>query len=329
MCSINHDLKCVYLHTPKCGGSYVTDILERFYNFKTFYFTSEHHENFVDDKLFTFKNYSTNKGFFFIKKNMYKYFRYSEKFNILTGMDEDKWKKYFKFTFVRHPFDKFISAFKYLKLYEKNINLNDILTNKNILNSYEYFHLLIPLFDTLINDENILEFNYIGKYEYLNQELIDILKIIGIDEIKHKNCILNNIIINSSDDNKFISNIDSTNDTRFTKTSGIDQYLNMIDEKFIQTFNDYFSKDFEYFDYDLINLNNFKNYIQNKKNIILLNHQIIAKYNLNENNKKLNKNNKKLNKNYDEKLNSDQYLLSDLEFIKSQKNKNNKILKYL
>ena len=48
MCSINHDLELIYVHTPKCGGLYIQRLLETFYNFKTYYFTHENHDNFID-----------------------------------------------------------------------------------------------------------------------------------------------------------------------------------------------------------------------------------------------------------------------------------------
>ena len=39
MCSINHDMKAIYLHIPKNGGLYIQNVLEKYYGFKTLYFT--------------------------------------------------------------------------------------------------------------------------------------------------------------------------------------------------------------------------------------------------------------------------------------------------
>lgn len=331
MCSVNHDLKSVYLHTPKCGGSYVTDILERFYDFKTYYFTSEYHSDFTNvlENNYTFDNYCMQKGFFFIKSGMYKYFRYSEKFNLLTGMDKKKWKNYFKFTFVRHPFDKFISAYKYLKLYNKNIQFEKILNDNSILNYYEYFHISITQFDNLTNNENKIEFDYVAKYENLNEELIKILKILGIDTIKHKKCILENIVINSSDNVKFIDTVRSKHNKNSEKNlmlNNIDTQYELIDSNFINLFNKYFSVDYEYFNYDKINLNNFRDYLQDKNNIILGNKKLIEKYNLVadgvEQKKIIYK--KDDNTNYANDVNDKIIFIGGLN-----KNNNNKICKYI
>lgn len=264
MCSINHNLKCVYLHLPKCGGSYISEILEKFYDFKTYFFTSENHKDFVNDPILNSLNYSIDKGFFFIqKRGMYRYFRYSEKFNILSGMDENKWKEYYKFTFIRHPFDKFVSAYKYLKLNKKNISFMEIL-NKKKITPYEYFHIYLSLYDNIINNDMNIEFNYIAHYENLNDELINIFNNLGITEIKHKHFILNNIVINSSDSNKIV----------------VEDFIN---EDFINLFNEKFKDDYKYFDYEYISINNYKNFIFDNKKILINNTELIKKYNLQKN----------------------------------------------
>ena len=214
-------------------------------------------------------------GFFYIKNGgMYKYFRYSKKFNIITGMDEKKWKEYYKFTFIRHPFDKFISAYKYLKLYDKNIYFLEVLQNEKKLTPYEYFHILLTLNDNLINNDDKIEFDYLGRYENLNEELINIFNKLGITKIKHKHFILNDIIINSSDSNKFFTSL--KNDNISTKFN-IDNYIN---EDFINLFNNKFKNDYDKFNYNKIDINNYKKFIYNSSKIISDNKLLIKKYNL-------------------------------------------------
>ena len=43
MCSINHDMKAIFFHIPKNGGLYVENILNKYYGFKTYYFTRKDH----------------------------------------------------------------------------------------------------------------------------------------------------------------------------------------------------------------------------------------------------------------------------------------------
>ena len=88
MCSINHDLKAIYLHIPKNGGLYIEHVLNKYYNFKSYYLTHENHSLFGDEK-------TINNGFLHLKKDgLYKYFETSQKFNNIMDMNEDKWNSY-------------------------------------------------------------------------------------------------------------------------------------------------------------------------------------------------------------------------------------------
>ena len=46
MCSINHDLKAIYLHIPKTGGSYISSVLTNYYGFKNYYLKRPDHNQF-------------------------------------------------------------------------------------------------------------------------------------------------------------------------------------------------------------------------------------------------------------------------------------------
>ncbi len=74
MCSINHDLKAIYLHIPKNGGLYVQNILEKYYNFKTIYFTRSDHYLFdidenKDENIKNYKNISQDNTLTITKEN--------------------------------------------------------------------------------------------------------------------------------------------------------------------------------------------------------------------------------------------------------------------
>ena len=47
MCSIHHDLKAIYIHIPKTGGSYVSSVLSQYYGFKTYYLKRPDHNYFT------------------------------------------------------------------------------------------------------------------------------------------------------------------------------------------------------------------------------------------------------------------------------------------
>ena len=46
MCSINHDLKTVFIHVHKTGGTYLSYMLHKYYGFKNYYLRRPDHEKF-------------------------------------------------------------------------------------------------------------------------------------------------------------------------------------------------------------------------------------------------------------------------------------------
>ncbi len=279
MCSINHDLKCIYFHVPKVGGLYVSEILEKVYDFKTYFFTAENNYDYIENPNEQVDNY---KGFFEIrKKGMYRYYYNSKKFNKLAGMDENKWKTYFKFTFVRNPFDRCISAYKYLNLYQiKNMTLQDVLTKPNELNNYEYFHFFIQQWDQLVDNDLNINFDFIGKFENLNEDLIKVLNILGIQQISHGYFIENNIVINSSNYNGMALSLTNTN-----LLARLNYSVNeMIDGEVIEFMNNMLEKDYKTFGYDPVTIDNFNLIISSKKNnIINKNKELLKTYNIKSN----------------------------------------------
>jgi hypothetical protein len=93
MCSINHELKAIYIHIPKNGGLYIEDILTKYYGFRTLYFTRNDHEEFTD----SLNNFDPNKllnGFIHIrKKGILRYFSTSKEHNEKTDAAWDAAKK--------------------------------------------------------------------------------------------------------------------------------------------------------------------------------------------------------------------------------------------
>jgi len=234
MCSVNHDLKAIYMHIPKVGGNTVKNILEKFYGFKTMYFINPNHSDFSihDNEKIILGTGFTNMS----KYGMLRYYMSSEKYNKTMNMDDEKWKTYYKFSFIRNPYDKIISAWKFCKqqkMLDKNISLYDFLTNRNIHSSYVFSHAYLQQTDHLLNLNNELDIDFAGRFEYLYEDLNQVLFNLGITEIKHTNFIQENIIYNKS-------NIDSN-------------YTDYFDISTILLTNELFSDDFNNFNFKKCN----------------------------------------------------------------------------
>lgn len=284
MACINHELKAIYIHIPKCGGLYVQKILEEFYNFefinhnKGFDYDKNKIEEEIEDIM---KNKITNEDF--IKKYWEILYQKKGVVEYILKLDDinlNIWNSYFKFTFVRNPYDRFISGYKYICKNKYNKSINDLLNEQD---NYEYFHTIISQKNHLINNDNKIDINYIGNFEKLDEELINVLRILK-QPIKHERFLLNNIKLNKTPldieiilDNNIINKINNLFEEdlklfNYNKINNIDDYNEYKNNKIIKDNNDLINELIENneieepYDYIIINDIKLKN-IKQKHNI--------------------------------------------------------------
>lgn len=210
MVYINKKLKALFLHNPKCGGVYVRELLGEYYGF--FHLSENIHENyedFFDNSSYIKQNEDMDKHTI-RKKGKYRYF-YSHQ-----DVDKKIFDDYFTFTFIRNPYDRIYSAYAYLKKklgetpdgnkiresYENPeyfINFKTFIKNMNNINNISYFHSFITQYDQLVDNENKINFNFIGRTEQLELDFIKILLTLDCDmKIRHTELLDKKIRYNDS-----------------------------------------------------------------------------------------------------------------------------------
>jgi hypothetical protein len=165
--------KCIHIHIPKCAGTSINYALG-------------------------FKKKPTSKdGYGMWKHANARLFK--EKYT-----SEEQWNNYFKFAIVRNPFDRIVSSYNFLCRDIKPCNFRDRLMFKDfIFRKGEFKDLIAPSLiikkenkyqqikttaSYIMDENNNLMIDYVGRFENLKNEWEFICKKIGIKiDLPHKN----------------------------------------------------------------------------------------------------------------------------------------------
>jgi len=259
MCSINHDLKAIFIHLPKCGGSFTTNMLKKYYDFETIRLPHEKHNNFnylfeeipkileevkeneeegqevtgeegQECDCYGCRGKSYGDPWTTTEQGILRYNSSSELYNFAMDMNEEKWKTYKKFTFLRNPYDKIVSAWKFINKCLKDKKKQDVelLDFEEYLNKskeelynyckFAYSHSHITQYEHLLDTNNELDITYMGCQENLNEDLCTILLKLGVEKIKHRFELEENKKINS---NEHLDYIEYYTDTILEKVNKI------------------------------------------------------------------------------------------------------------
>ena len=152
-----HRHKCIFIHIPKCAGSSVLASLG-----------------------------ASARG--------YQARRIHQSYLAYRQSDRKKFEKYFKFAFVRDPFDRAISTYEYLHQGGNKKNDSDFINHYSITRiSFEEFvmevlshrllhqvPLLRPQHSFIFNFQNELQIDFLGRYENLSSDFATIAARLGL-----------------------------------------------------------------------------------------------------------------------------------------------------
>jgi len=166
----------IFFHVPKAAGSSII---------------SGFRENFQDSIIVNEKN---TKLVNFLKTNNYKNWPNHTKCQIIRKfLGEVEFDKYFKFAFVRNPFDKLVSIYHYVKQKEAKIFEGKIESlpkfNQSIINSKSFEHWIKDSnlgdtqYDFLTSNAGELLVNYVGKTEYIQADLSYVYGLLNISNM--------------------------------------------------------------------------------------------------------------------------------------------------
>ena len=201
MCSINHDKKAIFFHIPKTAGTFIREKLYQHYGFDFYKIKRPDHDTITQSHLYienVKKNYHSGNKIYsilqYFKNNPqsrnignYEYMTTSDYINEKTGMTVEKWNSYYKFTFIRNPYERFVSGYCYvMQMLNIKIDFGKYIELKDYVSDFEYMHTFMSQSKHVCLDDTCKS-SFIGKFENLEDDFKQILLNIGFneDEIVH------------------------------------------------------------------------------------------------------------------------------------------------
>ena len=172
---ISHKYKIIFIHIPKCAGSSIRD----------FYFDTP---NLNWRK----PNYELLYGWC-PKRQIHLQHATSKELLELDLVTETVWNEYFKFTFIRNPYDRAYSDYLWIQKDQKlKGSFKDYISRSgafektlrdNSVKEYRGDHLLnqVDFFDL----SGCFKMDFIGRFEYLNEDIIALNKKLNISKEFH------------------------------------------------------------------------------------------------------------------------------------------------
>ena len=239
MIYINHEKQAIFIHIPKTGGSYIGPTLVKYYGFVSYLplIHNRRPDHNIVCRTNAFRkvltgNQKYDNSFFNKVMGLLMYCKTSDYLNKEMNMNEEKWKFYKKFCFIRNPYERALSGWNHI-----NIKLNlksdffDYINKPNLLNDtsdIEYGHIFMSQKRQIEDETGECGVDIIGRFEYLENDLRVILNNLGFEKIFHPIEKVN------------VSNKNGAEDVIFEK-------------KTIRKLNHLFADDLDFFHYQLIN----------------------------------------------------------------------------
>lgn len=137
---ISYSKQFIFIHIAKCGGMTITNQLSETLNTGDLIISGPNPIIVNKPRLNSLLKKvgrSNLLKYFFYKHYLFSLEKHSSALKILKAIGEKRWKEYYKFSVVRNPFDRCVSAFFWIKK-NKGFGLKDKEFQKNVLKACQF-----------------------------------------------------------------------------------------------------------------------------------------------------------------------------------------------
>jgi hypothetical protein len=170
---VSHELKCIFIHIPKCGGTSVEVALGHHDRDKVFG-NIDHRSVRMIEPVDSMKSISSIENVGEIARRVrYQYLIKHQNTRNIETVTPEQYREYFKFTIVRNPWDRAYSWYKNVVRGEQNrrrLNIPPSTSFKDFLQAQVGNDALRPQIRWLKNFAGKIELDHIGRFENLEDE---------------------------------------------------------------------------------------------------------------------------------------------------------------
>jgi hypothetical protein len=196
MIYINHAKKAIYIHIPKTAGTYIGKMLVTHYGFISYLdmLLNKRKDHDIFCKSYRYKKVLTNNtlydnSYFNKYAGLLTYCKTSKDINKALNMDEEKWETYFKFCFIRNPYDRALSGWKHFDtVFELKGDFYNYISRHPIedaVSDIEYGHIFMSQKRQIEDVDGTCGVDAIGKFETLEEDFVKILQKMGFHRVLH------------------------------------------------------------------------------------------------------------------------------------------------
>jgi len=174
---INHKYKVIFVHIPRTAGSSIGSVLGMLNEDKD-------HRTLRDFQPKTL-NQALDLSFEYAKLNQMKNSFRTLKEILMKPEDHEFYADYKKVAFVRNPWSRTLEWYHNVmrnSMHRRNLGIKDEISFEKFLNKYKSNWALNSQLHWLVNFDNKIEFDFIGRFENIHSDFNSLCKRIGASD---------------------------------------------------------------------------------------------------------------------------------------------------